>query len=693
MRTILKSRFRPSYCDKVYAKAIANESPFLKFPLEGFDISMPSLSPKFSQGIEGEYIAEIEVQEGSHFYGGGETSLGLCLNNKTFYTWCQDAYGYDSKSNNLYQAHPYVMGVNKDGTSFGVIADTHYPLEFRMSDSKITIRNGPQFATTAFAHEDSTFVKEPFSVVIFEEKSPQELIKKLAYLTGKIPMPPKWSLGYHQCRWSYYPDVQALEICEKFRERKIPCDVIWFDIHYMDGYRVFTFDKKLFPNPKRLNSTLKELGFHSVWMIDPGVKKDEGYFVYDQCVEKDLAVKLKKDSEENYIGNVWPGPCVFPDFTMETTRKWWASLYKDFMDNGVDGVWNDMNEPAVLNTANRTMDVEAYHRGFGGGDHHRFHNVYGMLMIKASRDGIMQHSPNKRPFLLSRSSFLGGQKYAATWTGDNISDWEHLKLSIPMVLNLSLSGQAFSGPDIGGFANNADATMFARWMGFGTLLPFARGHTHVDTGPHEPWSFGSECEVISRIAIERRYKLLPYIYTLFYLASTEGSVVAAPTFFLDPRDQHLRTEDNSFLLGENLLVIANTKPEGDLEVNPAIASRTDWHSFPIDEFSDPNLPLLKIREGSIIPTYKEAVQNTMQLRDDMEILLYISMDSNGKAKGVLYDDEGDGYDYQDNNYCFLTFEADENKKTITIHQRGERKCNWKITPKVINREIELTLQF
>jgi alpha-glucosidase len=216
MRTILKSRFRPNFTEKIYSKAIANESPFLKFPLEGLEISAPSLSPVFSQGVDGEFIAEIEVHGGgSHFYGGGETSLGLCLNNKTFHTWCTDAYAYDSKSSNLYQAHPYVMGVNKDGSSFGVIADTHYPLEFQMSDSKITIRNVGQFATTSDGLEDTTPpVKEPFSVVIFEEKTPQELIKKLAFLTGKIAMPPKWSLGYHQCRWSYYPDVQALEIAD-----------------------------------------------------------------------------------------------------------------------------------------------------------------------------------------------------------------------------------------------------------------------------------------------------------------------------------------------------------------------------------------------------------------------------------------------------------------------------------------------
>jgi len=584
------------------------------------------------------------------------------------------------------------MGVNKDGSSFGVIADTHYPLEFQMSDSKITIRNVGQFATTSDGLEDTTPpVKEPFSVVIFEEKTPQELIKKLAFLTGKIAMPPKWSLGYHQCRWSYYPDVQALEIAEKFRKLKIPCDVIWFDIHYMDGYRVFTFDKKLFPNPKKLNNTLHELGIHTVWMIDPGIKKDEGYFVYDQCIEKDLAVKLKKDSDEYFIGNVWPGPCVFPDFTLETTRKWWASLYKDFMDTGIDGVWNDMNEPAVLNTQNRTMNVDAYHRGLGGGDHYRFHNVYGMLMIKASREGIMQHNPSKRPFLLSRSNFLGGQRYAATWTGDNTSSWEHLKLSISMVVNLSLSGQPFSGPDIGGFAHNADATMFARWMGFGTLLPFARGHTHNDTLPHEPWSFGKECENTCRTAIERRYKLLPYIYTLFYLASTEGSLVAGPTFFIDPRDQALRTEDNSFLLGENLLVIVNTNPEGDLEVNPAIQTRSDWHTFLLDkECDNPDLPLMMIREGSIIPTYRNVIQSTTEIEDQMDIVLYVSFDKNGKAKGILYDDDGDGYSYQDNNFCLLNFEADETRKSLTIHQKGERKFSWNIKTKVLNREIELT---
>jgi len=323
----------------------------------------------------------------------------------------------------------------------------------------------------------------------------------------------------------------------------------------MADYRIFTFDCETFPEPEQLNEDLHKIGFRSVWMIDPGVKLESDYFVCQQMVDKDLAVKNK--SGENYIGSVWPGPCVFPDFTLKTTCEWWSDLYKDFLATGIDGVWNDMNEPSVFDSLTKTMPVDNIHRGYGGGDHAQFHNVYGMLMVKATKEGILKARPDKRPFVLSRANYIGGQRYAATWTGDNQSDWVHLHMSISMILNLGLSGQPFSGPDIGGFSGNATGKLFGRWMGIGALLPFSRGHTCNGTNAHEPWSFGVETEDICRVAMSRRYILLPYIYSLFYTAHKTGLPVARPLFFIDPIDPELRAEDRAFLLGDNLLVVAD----------------------------------------------------------------------------------------------------------------------------------------
>jgi alpha-glucosidase len=651
------------------------------------------LKPLYRKEESGAYCVEIHVEPGSHFYGGGENSLGLALNNKTFFTWNRDAYRYHKSSENLYQSHPYIMLLCQDGTCFGIIADTYYPLSFSNTDASLTIKNTGQFIGSSEGYKATLPSSYPFSVVIFQAKSPQELVKTLSSLTGKMSLPPKWALGYHQCRWSYYPEERVVEVAQKFRELSIPCDTIWMDIHYMDEYRIFTFDKKIFPNPKELNDKLHDMGFHSVWMIDPGVKKQEGYSVYDQCMAGNHAVLKNKSSDEPFVGKVWPGDCVFPDFTQESTRTWWGGLYKDFFSHGIDGVWNDMNEPAVFDSANMTMDMDCHHRGFGGGDHYSFHNIYGMLMIKASKEGMLEANPTKRPFLLTRSNYLGGQRYAATWTGDNTSNWEHLKLTIPMILNLSLSGQPFSGSDIGGFEDDADPTLFARWMGFGTLLPFSRGHSVDYSTPHEPWAFGGLCQKTCKTAIERRYKLLPYLYTLFYLSSTEGSLIVAPSFFIDATNPLLRSEDSSFLLGSDLLVVVNTLPPDLTETqfeNPALCALQDWHNVLLEESKDVthDLPILKIREGAVIPTQQNAGQYVGEIKNsDQVLLLYVCFDHNGLARGSLYDDDGDGFGYQDGEFSIFGFEVNEHEKTINVsHKSGKIPFNWKsIDVKVVNR--------
>ncbi|KAG6485520.1 hypothetical protein ZIOFF_054080 [Zingiber officinale] len=378
-------------------------------------------------------------------------------------------------------------------------------------------------------------------------------------------MPPKWSLGYHQCRWSYESAEKVKEIARTFRDKGIPCDVIWMDIDYMDGFRCFTFDKvsvlrlvigwEHFSDPESMVNDLHARGFKAIWMLDPGIKKEDGYFVYESGSENN--VWIKKADGEPFVGEVWPGPCVFPDFTQQSTRLWWANLVKDFISNGVDGIWNDMNEPAVFKTVTKTMPVSNIHRGdpeLGGCQNHfHYHNVYGMLMARSTQEGMKMANSNKRPFVLTRAGFIGSQRYAATWTGDNLSNWEHLHMSLSMVLQLGLSGQPYSGPDIGGFAGNATPKLFGRWMGLASFFPFCRGHSEKRTADHEPWSFGVECEEICRLALLRRYRLLPHIYTLFYLAHTKGTPVTTPVFFADSTDAKLRNVENSFLLGPLLI--------------------------------------------------------------------------------------------------------------------------------------------
>lgn len=598
----------------------------------------------FSEAF-GKSIAYINVDKNTDLYGTGEVTGPLLRNGTTRKIWNMDNYGYlRDRGQRLYQSHPWVLGVRENGTAFGVLADNTWRME-------VSLGEGITFSADS----------NPFRVIVIERENAQEVMKALGTLTGKMPLPPLWSLGYQQCRWSYYPDTRVKEIADTLRLKKIPCDVIWMDIHYMDEYRIFTFSPETFPNPKETNDYLHKKGFKSVWMIDPGVKNEKGFSIYDTGTEKDVWVKNKDG--ENFVGDVWPGPCVFPDFTQPKTNKWWAGLYKDFMSKGVDGVWNDMNEPAVFGGEDWTMPVDNIH--LGGGEmkkdvHLRYHNVYGMMMVKASREGILKANPDKRPFILSRANHIGGQRYAATWTGDNLSTWEHLKESIPMSLNLSLSGQPFNGPDIGGFGGNATPELFGHWIALGAFYPFCRAHTVSGSNPHEPWAFGEEVEEASRIAMNRRYRLLPYIYTLFHEASVNGMPIMRPVFFADVKDVNLRCEDKVFLLGSDLLIIPKWAD------SPALPKGT-WRTISLvgeDSRNDKYQPDVKIRPGSIIPV-SDIIQNTTEY-SLKNLDLYVSLDENGKATGTLYHDEGDGYGYKKSKYSITTFTAEQKSNNVIV---------------------------
>ena len=611
------------------------------------------LVPDFNLAEDGRYIARIDIKPGTSLYGTGEVAGTLLRNGSVVECWNTDAYGYGSSTKSLYQSHPWVLAVRDDGSAFGVLADTTYRCRIDLTEDIEFAAEGPSFP-----------------VITIDANSPQLVLKKLANLIGKMPLPPMWAIGYHQCRYSYYPDKRVLEVAKEFRDRNIPCDVIWMDIDYMDGFRIFTFDTKGFPNPAGLNRDLHRMGFKTIWMIDPGVKAEKGYFVYDEGTAGDHWVKSADGSD--YKGKVWPGMCVFPDFTRPQTRNWWGGLYKNFMATGIDGIWNDMCEPAVFDVKSKTMPTDNIHAGGGGlpkGTHSQYHNVYGMLMVKATRQGILKANPKKRPFVLVRANFIGGTRYAATWTGDNIANWEHLKYSVPMILNLGLSGQPFSGPDIGGFMNDGDGNLFAHWMGVGAFFPFSRGHTAKDTINKEPWSFGKDVEAICRTALQRRYRLLPYLYTLFYQSSIAGLPVMRPVFFADPADPKLRAEDNAFLLGSDLLVIpqltANTKtvcvePEGI------------WRTISLtgeDSRKQSEQPELKIRGGAIIPLGK-VVQSTDKYSLD-ELTLVVCLNEKGTAKGSLYEDAGDGYGYTKGEYILTDYTAKRqgNRVVVSVNKK------------------------
>lgn len=640
-----------------------------KFVPKGFNLSqMPSFALKaepqekgmlpsnwqlypIMEKKKGHASAYLDVPQGTSLYGGGEVTGPLLRNGQSIKLWNTDSGAYSvDNGKRLYQSHPWVMGVRPDGTSFGILFDTPYKAKLTTTDERIN------FETEG----------ELFRIFVIDRESPQAVIKGLAELIGTMPMVPRWALGYQQCRFSYTPASRVIEVADTFRIKRIPCDVMWMDIDYMDGYCIFTFNPQTFPDPAALNRDLHIRGFHSAWMIDPGAKVDSTYFVYKSGTANDVWVKTAQGKE--FHGDAWPGACAFPDFTQPKTVRWWADLYKDFLDKGVDGVWNDVNEPQISNTPTGTMPEDNKHLGgdkIPAGPHLKYHNVYGYLMVKASREGIMKARPQNRPFILTRSNFLGGQRFAATWTGDNASWESHMTMSVPMILTLGLSGQPFSGADVGGFLFNPDANLFGRWMALGAFYPFSRGHACAGTINKEPWAFGQKVEDVSRMALERRYVLLPYYYTLLHEASETGMPIMRPVFFADPKDTLLRAEEQAFLIGENLLVV----PEW--AQNPALPKGI-WRNLSLipGDDKDSYQAKLKIRGGAIIPTGK-IIQNTNEKSLD-PLTLLVCLDEKGEAHGTLYWDEGDNWSFKDGNYSFQHFTAirtADNKVQVKITQK------------------------
>jgi alpha-glucosidase len=595
--------------------------------------------PTFSIGSNGKPVASLGVEDGTSLYGEGEVRAPLLRNKTRIVCWNTDNFLALGNDRPLYQSHPWVLGVRKDGSAFGVFADTTWKTEIDLGSGIRFTSDGP-----------------PFRVIVINEKSPQEVIKRMAGFTGYPDLPPLWALGYHQCRYSYYPETKLESVAAEFRARHIPCDTMWMDIEYQDGYRIFTFENAGYSNPAGVYDYLHSRHFHAVNIIDPHVKVDPGYSIYKSGEQQKLWV-LKSDGTE-FQGACWPGTSVWVDFTQLQARNWWADNCRQFLRFGGDGIWNDMNEPSVFDTldGSNTMPVDNIHSGDGNlprGPHVRYHNVYGMLQSKASRQGLLLAHPNCRPFVLTRASFMGGQRYAAMWCGDNGSQWDYLEGSIPMLLNVGMSLEPFSGVDIGGFAHPATPEIWARWVGVGAFYPFCRGHADKDTPPKEPWAFGPAVESEARTALQRRYRLLPYLYSLFQEASVDGMPVMRPVFFADPKDPALRTEEEAFLLGADVLVVPHL---GENEQRAAALPKGIWRSVSLvgeDPAKDINQPQLRIRGGAIVPAGPVMEYTGEKPLDPLTLI--ICPDQTGRASGRLYEDAGEGFEYRKGLYRMTRF--------------------------------------
>lgn len=380
------------------------------------------------------------------------------------------------------------------------------------------------------------------------------VLDQFTRLTGRMPLPPRWALGYHQCRYSYASRSELEAIAREFRQRRIPCDALYLDIDYMRGYRTFTFGSK-FPKPREMTDHLAKAGFQTVAIADPGVKEDRNYALWRSGVAGEMFVRAP-NGRTDYIGKVWPGEVRFPDFTDARVRSWWADEQAHFQRQyGIAGIWNDMNEPANFASPNKTLDEACLHRSdLEPRRHKELHNVYGLGMAQAAREGSLRARPDRRPFILTRAAYAGIQRSSAVWTGDNSSSWEHLEDSIQMLLNLSLSGVAFCGVDLGGFLDHCEGELLARWTQLSAFTPYFRNHSDKACRRQEPWTFGPEIERICRQAIELRYQLWPYLYGLFVEAHRTGAPIMRPLAWHFQNDPVAAQCADQFQLGESLLV-------------------------------------------------------------------------------------------------------------------------------------------
>jgi alpha-glucosidase len=506
-----------------------------------------------------------------------------------------------------------------------------------------------------------------YTEYVFAGPAMRDILAAYTQLTGRMPPPPRWALGHHQCRWHAYTQEKVEALAQRYREKGIPCDVLWLDIDYMDGYRVFTWNKETFPATEEMLGRLRGQGLRVVTIVDPGVKCDPGYRVYDEAVAGDLLCRTPGGSQ--YVGQVWPGRTVFPDFSLEETRHWWGRLNAEHVKSGLAGIWNDMNEPA-------TGEVPAEQMTFGRGKfpHARFHNEYAMLMAMGTVEGLHAAMPDRRTFVLSRAGSAGIQRYAANWMGDNCSRWEHLEMSVPMAMGFGVSGQAFVGADIGGFTEDCSAELLARWYQCGALTPFCRNHNAIGQRDQYPWAFGGATEAVCRAAVELRYRLMPYIYTQFLLASETGAPVQRPLVFDYQDDVSVRHVDDEYLFGGDLLV-APVYRKGETARQAYLPAGT-WHDWRtgaklagrrwITAAASLDTIPLYARGGSVIPMWPEAPVSTMDYRPTvLELHVFLPYED-GESSSVLHEDDGETFAFRDGAFYRTVFTLTKSSDAIAL---------------------------
>jgi alpha-glucosidase len=665
--------------------------------LSGNTISADAVGrPTAFQG--GGFFVHKQMPPDEHYFGLGDKTGAFDRREQAYTLWNTDV-GPQESVDPLYKAIPFLVAIN--GTrSYGIFLDNTWRTWFDFGKQE---RNA-----YAFGAEGG-----PLDYYFIYGATPKQVVEGYAYLTGKPPLPPLWALGFQQSRYSYTPESKLREIATRLRNDRIPSDVVYLDIDYQDRNRPFTVDSKTFPNFPGLVSDLRRQHFRLVNITDLHIAHaaDQGYAPYDTGHAGDHFVKKPDGSE--FVGIVWPGPAVFPDFTRAQSREWWGSLYQGFVKDGVAGFWNDMNEPSVFDGPGKTMPLDTVHRieepGFvtRTATHAEIHNIVGLENARATYEGLLKLRPDERPFVLTRATYAGGQRYGFTWTGDNAATWNHLRLATQMVLNLGMSGISFVGADVGGFNGSPSSDLLTRWVEVAAFSPFFRDHSGKGTLPHELWVNGPEQETIRRRYVETRYRLLPYIYSLADESSRTGLPLMRPIFLefpeiFAPSAPGFDHWDTEFLLGRSLLIAP--QPFGEMMDDYVVSfPKGAWFDFwtgekmpqpipgpsivdivsakPGTKLPEPrkvhpkldNMPVY-VRGGSVVPM-QPLIQNTEETPvGPLELRVYPGAD----CGGTVYLDDGHSFGYQHGQYLRQNFTCESDAKSVRLkfHAREGSYTPW-----------------
>ncbi len=593
-----------------------------------------------------------KLQADEKFIGLGEKTGGINRRGNYFVNWNSDVPAYASNADPLYSTIPFFIGIHSKRV-YGIFFDNTYKSYFNFG-------GGADEELFHFGADDGDM-----NYYFFGGSTVESILKDYTALTGRTPMPPLWSLGFQQSRWGYDSQEQLLTIAKTFREKKMPADVIVSDINYMDNYKVFTWNPTNFQNVKAMNTQMKGMGFDMVTIIDPGIKIEKGYTAYEEGVAKNLFAKYPDG--RTYVGHVWPGRCHFPDFVKPATQRWWGQSFKSsYVDNGVRGFWNDMNEPAAW--GREFPNLIEFGEGKDKATLYKVKNAYGLLMSKATYEGTKALMNGQRPFVLTRAAYAGIQKYSAQWTGDNVSSDEHMMLGFRLLNSMGVSGVPYVGMDIGGFIGNPSPDLFIRWMSLGVYSPLFRNHTHIGYNYREPWLFGETNTYTIRRILEQRYQMLPYLYSSFYQSHTTGLPVnrMLPIHYTYDEKVYNSKVENQFLFGENILVAPVESNKQTVEVY--FPGSTKWYRLSNDEVFEggssrfvaaplSNLPVF-VKEGAIVPM-QSVIQHTKEKGDGI-LRLHIWKGTTPTAF-VYYEDDGETYDYEKNGFY---------RRTITYNPSG-----------------------